>query len=54
MGRFRIGSLLGDLTNLHVLGFAEKADEIYTFLVGAPCYYGLAELYAPFGPVSLR
>ncbi|MCW4033767.1 MAG: iron ABC transporter substrate-binding protein [Candidatus Bathyarchaeota archaeon] len=32
----------------------EKADEIYTFLVGAPCYDELAELYAPFGPVSLR
>lgn len=32
----------------------EKADEIYNFLVGAPCYDGLAELYAPFGPVSLR
>jgi iron complex transport system substrate-binding protein len=33
---------------------AVKADEIYTFLVGAPCYDGLVELYAPFGPVSLR
>jgi iron complex transport system substrate-binding protein len=31
-----------------------KADEIYTFLVGAPCYDGLAELYMEFGPVSLH
>jgi iron complex transport system substrate-binding protein len=31
-----------------------KADEIYSFLVGAPCYDGLAELYQQFGPVNLQ
>jgi len=33
---------------------AEKADEIYTFLDGAPLYVEMAELYGQFGPVSLR
>jgi iron complex transport system substrate-binding protein len=33
---------------------AQKADEIYTFLVGAPLYDEMAELYGPFAPVSLR
>lgn len=32
---------------------ATKADEIYTFLVGAPVYAEMAELYGPFAPVSL-
>jgi iron complex transport system substrate-binding protein len=33
---------------------AEKADEIYTFLAGAPVYDQMAELYGQFGPVSLH
>lgn len=33
---------------------AEKADEIYTFLDGAPLYDEMAEVYGPFGAVSLR
>jgi len=33
---------------------AEKADEIYTFLAGAPVYDKMVELYGSFGPVSLR
>jgi iron complex transport system substrate-binding protein len=31
----------------------EKADEIYTFLVGAPLYQDMVQLYGPFGAVSL-
>jgi iron complex transport system substrate-binding protein len=31
----------------------EKADEIYTFLSGAPLYDEMAELYGPFASVSL-
>jgi iron complex transport system substrate-binding protein len=30
-----------------------KADEIYTFLVGAPVYSQMASLYGPFAPVSI-
>jgi iron complex transport system substrate-binding protein len=33
---------------------AQKADEIYNFLVGAPLYNQLVELYGPFGAISLR
>lgn len=33
---------------------AQKADEIYTFLDGAPLYAEMAELYGPFAPVSLH
>jgi iron complex transport system substrate-binding protein len=31
----------------------EKADEIYSFLCGAPLYDQMVQLYGPFGPVSL-
>jgi iron complex transport system substrate-binding protein len=33
---------------------AQKADEIYTFLDGAPLYAEMAELYGPFAPVNLH
>lgn len=32
---------------------AQKADEIYTFMVGAPIYSQLSSLYGPFGSVSI-
>jgi iron complex transport system substrate-binding protein len=36
------------------INVAGKADEIYTFLDGAPLYNEMAELYGAFGPVSLK
>jgi len=31
----------------------QKADEIYTFMVGAPVYSQMSSLYGPFAPVSI-
>jgi iron complex transport system substrate-binding protein len=33
---------------------AQKADEIYNFLVGAPLYEQMSQLYGPFGAINLR
>jgi iron complex transport system substrate-binding protein len=49
---YYVGSVLYP-TQFSDVNAAQKADEIYTFMVGAPVYSQMVSLYGPFGPVSI-
>jgi iron complex transport system substrate-binding protein len=49
---YYVGSVLYP-TKFSDINAAQKADEIYTFMVGAPVYSQMSSLYGPFASVSI-